>query len=431
MPSQDGVSIDTLTYEATSRSILANDSILAGTSTVYLGRYTDPESGIGFQSSFIAQFNCVEDYGFPEQGVIGDTATSMEIQLFYTSFFGDSLNAMKVNVYPLSKTLEEDKSYYTNLDPSTFYDSNKEPLATKVYAAHDNSISDTVTSYTPHVTIPLPRSLGTWFLQKYYEKDASGNQVGKAYFANSEAFINNICKGYYFKCSQGDGTVLYVRLARINVHFNYYAQSASGKLDSLAAGVAQFAGTQEVLQVNKFDNGNLAPLVNNPNCTYLKTPAGIFTEIELPIDEMNATSDTLNSVKLTLTRYNSNSTATYPYSIPQTLLMVRKQDMYKFFENNKNVDNITSFYTTYDSSLNQYQFSNIARLISYCAKERADGTNKSADWNKVVLIPVVTTKDSNSSVVGFNHDLKITSTRLVGGNDKIILKVVKSRFNNR
>ena len=37
--------IDTMTFYAKSRSILANDSILASTNRVYLGKYTDPETG--------------------------------------------------------------------------------------------------------------------------------------------------------------------------------------------------------------------------------------------------------------------------------------------------------------------------------------------------------------------------------------------------
>ena len=106
VPAGDKMEIDTMTFYAKSRSILANDSILANTNRVYLGRYTDPESGATFSSDFIAQFNCVEDYGFPAGGVVGDSAYKIELKLFYNSYFGDSLNTMKCEVYELDRTLE-------------------------------------------------------------------------------------------------------------------------------------------------------------------------------------------------------------------------------------------------------------------------------------------------------------------------------------
>ena len=101
VPAGDAMEIDTMTLYAKSRSILANDSILASTNRVYLGKYTDPETGTVFTSDFIAQFNCMEDYGFPADGVFGNSAYRIELKLFYNSYFGDSLNTMKCEVFEL------------------------------------------------------------------------------------------------------------------------------------------------------------------------------------------------------------------------------------------------------------------------------------------------------------------------------------------
>ena len=51
------------------------------------------------------------------------------------------------------------------------------------------------------------------------------------------------------------------------------------------------------------------------------------------------------------------------------------------------------------------------------------------DWDKVMLIPVNTIKDSKNNIVNFRHDLNLNSTRLVGGTDKIEIKVISSAFN--
>lgn len=440
IPSGDAIKIDTITHYAKSRSILANDSILANTNRVYLGKHTDPETGTVFSSDFIAQFNCVEDYGFPEEGVVGDSAYKIELKLFYNSYFGDSLNTMKCEVFELDKTLEEGVPYYTNINPGDFYDAQSKPIAEKTYCAIDDAVHDSIKNgddYTPNITIELPLEMGHKFIKKYYEKDNNGVHIGKEYFANSESFISNILKGLYVKSSQGDGTVIYVSMARINLYFQHYITGSSGKKDSLATAIATFSSTKEVLQVNKFNNENLQSLIDDNSCTYLKTPAGIFTEVELPITEIiGEGTDTLNMTKITFTRYNQKNDYQYKYSVPSGLLMVRKSDMYNFFLKNKSHDKITSFYTTFNSTYNQYVFNNISRLINYCYAEYEenvatdpDWTTKNPDWNKVVLIPVTTTTDNIGNIVGLTHDLKMSSVKLRGGETNIAIKVVKSRFN--
>ena len=438
VPAGDEMEIDTVTFYAKSRSILANDSILANTNRVYLGRHTDPESGAVFSSDFITQFNCVENYGFPAEGVVGDSAYKIEMKLFYNSYFGDSLNPMKCEVYELDRTLEEGTPYYTNIDPTEFYDAQSGPIAEKTYCAIDYAIHDSIRhgdNFTPSITIPLPIELGNRFIQKYYETNANGDSIGKEYFANSEKFIENILKGLYVKSTQGDGTVIYVSMARLNVHFQHYITGTSGKKDSLVTAIATFSSTKEVLQVNKFSNGDLQPLVDDNSCTYLKTPAGIFTEVELPIKEIAENTDTLNLTKITFTRYNQSTDYQYKYSIPAVLLMVRKSEMYDFFLKNKTYDNKTSFYSTFNSTYNQYAFNNISRLINHCYAEYNNGIagdpdweSKNPDWNKVVLIPVSTTKDSNGNIVGITHDLKMNSIKLRGGKDNTAIKIITSRF---
>ncbi len=440
VPESDSIKYSAKTLYASSKSILANDSILANTSNMYLGRFTDPETNTVFSSDFITQFNCVENYGFPAAGVVGDSTLSIELKLFFNSYFGDSLNTMQCEVYELDRTLEEGVAYYTNIDPTEFYDENKTPIATQSYCAIDYTIPDSIRlsdGYTRSITVPLPNEIGKRFIDKYYETDENGDSIGKINFSNSEEFINNVFKGVYVKSTQGDGTVMYISMARLNVAFQYYIPGNSGKLDSLTMGIATFSSTKEVLQVNKFDNNNLKEFVENEtDCTYLRTPAGVFTEIELPVNEIVADNDTLNSVKITLTRYNQTNNTEFDYSVPQRLLMVRKCDMHSFFLNNKLNDNITSYTTTFDPNNNEYVFSNIARLINHCANEYEQGKSepdwesKNPDWNKVVVIPINVTTDNNGNVVAISHNLRMTNAKLRGGaNDKIAVEVITSSFN--
>ncbi|MBR2300397.1 MAG: DUF4270 domain-containing protein [Bacteroidaceae bacterium] len=432
--SNDTITYNVKTLYASSRSILADDSILANTNRVYIGRFTDPETNTVFTSDFLAQFNCVEDYGFPDNGVVGDTAVSIELKLFFNNYFGDSLNTMRCEVYELDRTLEEGKPYYTNIDPIEFVDAGSKPIATKSYCAIDNTVPDTLLlddNYTRNITIKLPQEIGNRFISKYYEKDAYNNHIGKDYFSNSEDFINNIFKGVYVKTTQGDGTVIYVSMARLNVTFDYYIKGKSGKLDSLVQGISTFSSTREVLQVNKFKNNKLKEFIdNNSDYTYLRTPAGVFTEVELPISDIIESGDTLNSVEITFTRYNESTDKVFDYTPPAKLLMVRKGELHDFFFKNKINDNITSYVATFDTYSNEYKFNNISRLINYCANEREQGTDD-PDWNKVILVPVSITTDSNGSTVAISHNLSMTNARLRGGKKtQIPVKIITSKFNN-
>ena len=151
--------------------------------------------------------------------------------------------------------------------------------------------------------------------------------------------------------------------------------------------------------------------------------------------------DSINSAKITFTRYNDTGNYWHKFGVPQTLLMVRKSEMSNFFDKNKLTDNITSYYTTYNSTFNRYEYSNIARLIIHCYNEREawfaahpeltieDYENMYPDWDKVMLVPVSTVRDSKNNIVNFRHDLSLNSTRLVGGIDQIEIKVISSAFN--
>lgn len=429
-PEADSIEIKTYTYHASTRSMKI-DSVLGRTDKVYLGRFTDPlTQGAMFEADFIAQFNCVEGGNVfpPADSIKGDSAVRTELRLFFTTFFGDSTNTMEATVYGLEETLQEGEKYYTNIDPSLFYNPESAPIATKTYTAIDYTLEDSELNDDDHynnVNIPLPTEIGTEMIKLYRENPE--------FFADATSFINNVCPGYYVKSTSGDGTVLYIDQVALNVHF------MDKRTDSIY--VTQFVSSEEVLQANRFSTQQVQHLVEDTNCTYLKTPAGIFTEVTLPIVEMTSDGDSINSAKIIFTRYNDSSDTQYQFGTPKTLLMVRKSEMHTFFEKNRLTDNITSYYTTYNSQFNRYEYNNIARLVIHCNNERQawldahpdknenDYAIAFPDWDKVMLIPVTTIRDSNSNIVNFRHDLSLNSTRLVGGKDLIEIKVISSAFN--
>ena len=416
----DSISAGVSVYDVYTRSILA-DSVYARTSTAYLGKYTDPHFG-EFSADFITQFNCTDNFEFPETI---QEITSINMRMFYDSYFGDATNAMRMQIDTLDKVIPEKElsTFYTSVDPTQYYNENSNPVARKAFAARGASASDTTivnydsfgnpTSYSYYwQDVKLPLTLGQHMFDKYKED--------KNNYKNAETFIKNVLKGFYVHCTHGDGTILYINDMQLHLNFKYLIESSSGKVDSLVNGSTIFAATKEVIQANHFQNSDrLKELVEEKDYTYLKTPAGIFTEVTLPIEEIAEMHmrDTLNAASITFTRHNEKSESKYPMGIPQTLLMVRKCDMHKFFEKNETYDDQTSFIAQYVGSsetANTYSFPNISPLITQCINEKQASKND-ADWNKVVLIPVKTETDSNGSIIGLKSNLDMESACLVGG----------------
>lgn len=425
--SGDHIPAGAATYDVTTRSILA-DSVYARTSTAYLGKYTDPHFG-GFTADFIAQFNCTDNFEFPESV---QEITGVQLRMYYNNHFGDSLNPMRMQVDTLSKIIPEKElgTFYTTVDPSKYYDPSSKPLARKAFAARGASTKDsTILSYDYYGNassysyywqeVKLPTALGQQMYDKYLED--------KNNYKDAESFIKNVLKGLYVHCTHGDGTILYIDDMQLRLSFTYLIESSSGKVDSLINGATIFAATKEVIQANRFQNTErLNELVAETDVTYLKTPAGIFTEVTLPIEEIAEVHqrDTLNAASITFTRYNEKEDAKYPMLTPTNLLMVRKCDMHNFFEKNEMYDNKTSFLAQFvpsGESANTYTYTNIAPLITYCMNEKSEGKNDE-DWNKVVLIPVKTETDSNGNITGIKSNLDMESACLFGG-EKTPLKM--------
>jgi hypothetical protein len=344
--------------------------------------------------------------------------------LYVEKFIGDSLTSFKLSVYPLNKILDPEKDYYTNIDPAKYCDTQAQPIAVKWFTLSDRTISDEERwdkDYYSSINITLPASIG----QAIYD----GYRQNPEIFANTNSWANSDItgsKGFYFKLESGDGAMAYIDIAQFNLYFKFYDEEF--KKDT--TGVCQFAATEEVIQANRFENSNLKELISDNSGTYIKSPAGIFTIATLPIEELNY-NDTINSAKLKFTRYNDKVESKFKLEIPQKLLMVRLDDYINgYFEKYTLVDNVTSYLATFNSSKNTYEYSNIAKLLTHCIQEKKNGT-ATENWNKVLIIPVEATYDSSNLLVKLCHDFSMSSAKLVGGEDKVKLEVIYSKFNTK
>lgn len=447
----DRLHITTDTFTVSTRSIVA-DSVLSRNMTGYLGKVRDPETGAYLSSSFMTQFYSPENFSFPDKDSIqsrdelGEVmADSCDIRLYYNGFYGDSLATMKMSVYELTKPVEEQKYFYSNFNPEKEYISGNENKTNKVYTLVDLNVDEKTrysSDYMPAIRISLDKEYGTKILKAYYDNPKA--------FKNAYSFIHDVMPGFYFKSVGGLGSMAYISLSQLNVYFRHKTTTTASdgtKRDTIITSVGAFPGTEEVLQTTTVSNdkSTLQKLVSDNSCTYLKSPAGIFTEMRIPVKDIvekqyigedgktySHKNDTINSAKVVLTRINNAQDSEYTLAIPQTLLILPKADMYSFFEKKKVADYKTSFLATYNSSTNTYTFNNIGGLVKHLYE---NGDRTKADWDKMVIIPVTTTYNTTSTtkeLIAVNHDMSLASTRLVGGPESkygdIKISVIYSKF---
>lgn len=429
----DNLNIVTDTFEITSRSIIA-DSVLSRNTSGYLGKVRDPETGAYMSSNFMTQFYLPEGFEFPNKDSIQSVvngeivADSCDIRLYYKEFYGDSLAPMKLTAYELTKPIPEE-TYYSNFSPEKEGFVDKTKAVDKVYTITDLNVDETTrkgSDYIPSIRIPLDASFGTKLIRHYYDNPSD--------FKDAYTFIHKVLPGFYFKTQGGLGSMAHVFLSQLNVYFRYKfttTKSDETKVDTIIVANAAFPGTEEVLQTSTIINDKAAikRLAEDNTCTYIKSPAGIFTEMTIPVEAImrGHENDTINTAKVSLTRINATQTGEYALEAPQTLLMIPKAEMYTFFEDRKVVDYKTSYIATFNKTSNQYTFSNIGSLVRHMWENKSQ-----KDWDKVVIIPVSTTVNTSGEITDVTHNMSMSSTRLVGGsenpNGAIKITVIYSKF---
>lgn len=467
----DRLLFSTGVYNATSRSILA-DSVYSHNSDCYFGMVKDPETNTYVKSDIMAQFNMIEGFSLPSEDkmlskIDGEVvADSCCISLFvkYSKSYGDTLNAMKMRVSELNAPIDDKYTHYSNFDlKKNGYIRNDGLKINKMFTVRDLKLSDgnlyslqhnipyqgtsSDSGYYDRILIPMNvpytakdgrtyNNYGTYVMRTYYEHPE--------YFTNSYRFVHNVCPGFNFEITDGLGVMANIMEIDIQMFYSFITPT-----DTTAYTSVYLSSTPEVLQTAHIVNDRkaLEDLVNDNSCTYLKSPAGIFTEVTLPVDEISQAhvNDSLLSVSVTFNRQNSNVDTSNPISTPSSILMVHKDSLYSFFENKTMYDYKSSFYAAL-SSTNNYSFNSIGNIITLMARQKAEGLKtdpnwvaKHPDWNKVVLVPVSTTVkyssdyygNTTSTVSAVGNQLGLSSTKLVGGpNSPIEVKVIYAKFND-
>lgn len=423
-PDQDklAISVDTLELQA---HTVQSDAIFSKTKYPVLGEYIDPVFG-SIKSDYAGEFYFPESSNFKDGAIID----SVKLKISYTSIIGDSLAPMGLSVYEIVKTLPKNNDY-TNINPKEYADMSS-PMGTAIFTGKNSTNTtetyssgyntQTVTVY--EINVPLPDELGEKFLTEY-KKPGHGKLV------NSDTF-KEFFPGVYVTTTFGNSTILNVNLTSFHIHYHYLDKGGSSqKTDTIRNDQLRLNITPEVTQVNYIENDNKKLLVSSDEHTFVKSPAGVNTELFFPLSKLHTKLEAQALSLANLTIYalpDAFEDETVKLSPPKYLLLVNKDSLNGFFENRKLPDNRTSFLSSaFDSQSYSYNFGNISAMINHYNE-----LNKNAFDLTYYLIPVDATLTAdqygNQNLTAVYNQMMPTAVMLDKRKGSLKLNMIFSSF---
>lgn len=448
----DNINISSAVFPVATKSMVSG-AVLSRNNSGLIGKMKDLETGNYVKGDYMTQLGVLSSFDVDTVAIKQANNGSIEaygcyLLISYNANYGDTIAPMKVTAYEMTKPMAEDQEYYSD------YDAFKNGWVSESNQHWSSNYNLSNTSDVKNFQISLNKpytkdgktynNYGSYILQTYAKHPE--------YFKTNYKFLHNVCPGFYIKNVGGTGNMAKIWNTELIFQYRrqYTTKAKDGVTDSIIVDSLfnRFDGTEEVLQLNKIENDteNMKKLANQENCTYLKSPAGIFTEVTLPIEDImkGHEKDTLNTATISFPRLNNaDEDNPYNFATPSTILMVQKDSLQSFFEKSKLADSRTSYTTSYSRTgtyKNAYTFQNIANLVSAMYKNKG----KRENWNKVVLVPVsiiTVTQGYTTVITKINHDMALASTRLKRGvittdsNGKetspIQIKVIYSKFKEK
>jgi hypothetical protein len=429
-PKEDKVNVFDTILNLEAKTVKVDSLYLSRTINGLLGNFYDPNYG-NINAEYICQY--YPSIGFDTAHILDNKIDSVRLNIYYTSYVGDSLIPMEVTVYPVNKALDD--HFYTNVKPENYCDMSN-PWGKKAYTAFDLAVPDTErikTTFYPNVAVDLPISVGEKILSIYKEHKG---------FNDLEKFVE-LFPGTYVKSTFGTGNLLKVDITEISTYYTRKYVSAATGNDTMSMSRSVLTVTGEVSQLNRIRSTNDEHLLqDNDSVMYIKTPAGIFPQITIPISTIveGIGKRKFSSVKL---KINACPKAENLYALPfpgigtvatslkTKLLLIEADSLKPFFENHQSSNSQTNFTTTYTASTATYNFDNISNLIQH-AIDRTKPGEKTEDL-QLLLVPIQVEFSQQSSgytyydqEYGTEHHLSPAAVTLRKGGDHLQLKIIAS-----
>lgn len=397
-PKSDEIAVATDTFHVATENVFVDSvSLTQNPDSFLLGTFYDEKYGTT-QADILAQVKAPIGIGFKYP--VGSVPISACVELYYSTWFGDSNSPLDVNVYEMNKkTFDYSAAYKTNIDPTEYTDRSLK-LGQRIFSAKDTLRYGT--KYTSCVKIMLSND----FVQRF--------SLADDHFATNSAF-SDFFGGMYITANFGAATMLNVRKIKLKYYYQYKKEGADTvNLDSVV-----FSANMEVRQVNRFVHPNVEKvkqiLAQKDSVNYISSPYNIQTKVRIPLKRiqhkmdsalLNKTTQTFNSVLMNVEATEEDD-ATLAQPIVKYMLLIKESEIDKFFKNrtlpsDTSTCAVIAIYTSSQIGTTgvykHYYTFNIASLIKNELKIAKNNNTDPAENMDMRLIPVRVAFDSSGSV---------------------------------
>ena len=417
------VGADTVTLKA--ETVSFKDSVYARTMFGMLGEYVDPIFG-KIKSDYLCEFFYPKDSNVKP---FKDNVISVDSVFFNTgfvSFTGDSVSPMGLSIYEATSPLKP--FFFTSIDP-TNYCNMQEILGQSIFAIQN--VPDTIDKGYKTIKTRLKLSVGERFYQEWL--------TNKETFTSSEE-LRKFFKGVYVTTTFGSGSLINTGFSEMDIHYTYTGRNVEDTKDSIRSTFLRLSVTPEVIQMNRIKNSIPENLFADKDTkTYMKTPAGLYTELIIPLNEIAkkiGTDKTLNTANFRIKGFTEEEDK-YNMRKPSTILLINKDSLTNFFYNKNKQDGITSFVISRNSSttsgiFNSYDSGNIASAINhYMDKYKNESTLPDLKYLMIPISISTSTSSSGTSTISNIYNLMApTSAILRTDPENMKMSIIYSKYNN-
>lgn len=409
---------DTISLKAATYSF--EDSVYARTVNGLLGEYIDPVFG-KVKSDYMTELFCPNNIEFKNPNNKKITIDSVLLKTEFIDFTGDTVAPMGLSVYEVTEPLKA--FFFTSVDPAKYTSNMSKLLGQNIFSIQD--LPDTVISgyHLRTISTELNLSLGERFYKEWVDS--------KGTFKDSET-MSKFFKGIYVTTTFGSGTIISTEQTAFNIYYTYQIRNVANTADSAAVGVFSLPVTPEVIQMNRVKNSLPSGMLGQSDVqTYLKTPAGVYTELTIPLkDIMNSVGKdrVLNAANFKIKGFTEQEEKSGLIR-PSYVLVINKDSLTNYFYDQRySASSKTAFVVSRNTTSNTYDLGNLAYVINYYTdyyKNQAELPDL-----KYLIIPVNVTASTTTSgaITDVFNMMYPTSAILRTDPDNMKMTVISSKY---
>lgn len=386
----------------------------------------------------LTQLACPLGFQYPENAELD----SVCIFLYYRTCYGDGSTPLAIHAYAMDRAtfnynepLPSDTaiSTYCSLDDSTRL--LVRPAIVTADAYTDSTYSSANEEYIPTIVLKLKDE---WARRLFAAND----------YSSQEAF-NKLFGGIYLTTEFGGSTLLNVIDINMAIyyHFTYLRAGVDTVVEKDMKG---FYANREVRQLNRYmwQESDLEALEKNTDTTFIISPAHIYTQLSFPMAQMQSViADAVggrrpyvNRAHLTLPVLNyydgldADRTRDDWAQPAQNMLLIRKSDLERFFNDEIQLSDSIAMYATLQSvtdTLDITTYSYEFDLSTLLTKQLREQQYTTLD---MLLVPVTITTSTTSSsytITDVSYNQALSATEIFSAQHPLYqleLEVVYSGF---